>query len=459
LIERCDYSKSVVYGRFLGSDLGFHEVVFTISDFMAGSVGGSLDLKLKRLRKMRRLAGALLLLMVALFLASKWGAVRFPFLEWVQAFAEAAMVGALADWFAVVALFRRPLGLAIPHTGILPARKAQIARSLADFMVENFLNPEEVRRRIQGVEFSDIALGWLRSGAPELAAKAGIILHRFIEVLDHKGVAEFIHSQLLRKLESIPLAPLAGELLELLTSGGKHEVLLEEVLRQCQRLLLENEEPIRRGIEEEVPLPAEVLGVSLKAIRGPIAGYVAGKLMTRVLGVIDAALQEGDHALRRRFTDRVGQFVVELKASPEYLTKGEAIKRGLLANPLLRDYSAEVWADIRAKFSRLGENSGRGGAVHLEALIEGFAKILSEDVDLKAGLNRWIRGEVEQFVETHRFRFGRIIEETINSWDGQALSEKMELEVGADLQFIRISGTFIGGLVGVGIHALSRLLG
>jgi len=426
---------------------------------MMAPAHSSFDAKLERLAKMRLLAGGLLLGMVALFVGAKYGVQQFPFLEWVRAFAEAAMVGALADWFAVVALFRRPLGLPIPHTAILPARKAQIASSLGEFIVENFLNPREVRRRAEGVDFMGFALRWVRQGSPEFALKLSAFVPQLLGLLDHKAVAAFIHSQLLDKLGALPLAPLAGELLELLTSGGKHEVLLDEVLEQCQRLLLEHEEPIRRGIEEEVPLPAEVLGISLKAIRAPIAGYIAGKLMTRVLGVLETALKQRDHALRRRFTERVGQFVRDLKTSPEYLAKGEAIKQGLLSNPALREYAADVWTEIRVRFSGRGEESVQGFGVQVDALIQGCAKILSEDEGLRSGINRWIRDVVEEFVGTHRHRFGLMIEETINSWDGQALSDKLELEVGADLQFIRMSGTLIGGLVGVGIHALSLLFG
>ncbi len=411
-----------------------------------------------RLARIQRFALGLLVFMAALFLAARLWERSFPWLGWVQAFAEAAMVGALADWFAVVALFRHPFGLPIPHTAILPTRKAQLARALGLFVVDNFLSRQVVQGRLSRVDFVALAVGLLNQEASSLAGKLCRVLPRVLDLLNQQEVTNFIHVQLQRQMGALPLAPIAGKLLEMLTAGGKHEALLDEVLRQCERLLEEQQEAIKENVERELPLPDDVLGISLKMLKAPLASYVAGKIVTKVLTLLHAAGRDHEHPVRQRFTARVQQLVTELKESPEYLAKGEALKADMLANPALRSYAGSVWAEIRAWILSQTSHPEAGFQGKLEVLLNEVSQSLARDPAFAQSLNNWLRDALASLVETHRLSFGRTIEETVNAWDPREMSDKLELEVGADLQFIRINGTLIGGLVGVLIYAISRLL-
>lgn len=394
--------------------------------------------------------------MVVLFVVSRLGMHRVPWLEWSQAFAEAAMVGALADWFAVVALFRHPLGLRIPHTAILVTRKAEIAHTLGTFVASNFLQKEVVASRLQRVDLVSLALGWIQQHAQDLSVRLCELVPRLLEGLQERPVAAWIQAQLRKQLEALPLAPLAGRMLGVLTAGGRHEVLLDEILRLASRFLEEHAERVCASVEKQVPLPDHMFGWE---IRRPVAQFVAERLVRALQDLLRSASQDRHHPMRVRFHERVQRFVEDLKCSPEYARKGEEIKQELLQNQALEQYAQSVWQDARAWV--LTAASERGGAMerHVAVFLEETASTLLADAALVERLNGWLRGALAELVDRHRVGFGEMIEETVNSWDGAMMSEKLENEVGADLQFIRVNGTLIGGVVGLLIHAVSRWIG
>lgn len=441
------FGKRTPYGR---------DRFYSIMTIMGDREGAGL--KAARLVRMQRVALGLLGLMCLVFVAARLGAPRMPWLHWVEAFAEAAMVGALADWFAVEALFRHPLGLPIPHTAILPTRKAEISKTLGLFVADNFLGREVVETRLARVDLVALATGWMRANAGEVARVICGWVPRLLESLKQEEVAGFIHRQLQTHLSALPLAPIAGRVLGMLTSGGKHEVLLDEVLQQADRLLMEHSQSVQDSIEREVPLPDEVLGISLKGFKQPVAEWIAEKLISKVQALIRSAGSDREHPVRRRFTVRVEQLVADLQVSPEYFQKGEEIKRDLLSNPALAGYAAKVWEEFQRW---LLEQAQPGGAMRgkIEALVLEAAHSLEKDAPVAGRLNAWLRAALAGLVEKHRYGVGEMIEETVNAWDAGEMSRKLELEVGADLQFIRINGTLIGGLVGLLIHAVSLLLG
>lgn len=413
--------------------------------------------KATRLRRTRRVALGLLGLMCILFVVARLGVARLPWLHWIEAFAEAAMVGALADWFAVVALFRHPLGLRIPHTAILPTRKAEISKTLGFFVADNFLGRNVVEARLAKIDLVVLATGWMRVQAGEVARVICGWVPRLLDTLQQEEVAGFIHRQLQTHLSALPLAPIAGRVLGMLTSGGKHEVLLDEVLQQAERLLMEHAQAVQDSIEREVPLPDEVLGISLKGFKQPVAEWIAEKLISKVQQLLRSAGSDREHPVRRRFTARVEQLVVDLQGSPEYFQRGEEMKRELLLNPALAGYAGKVWAELQ---SWLLEQALPGGAMRskIEVFVREAADSIEQDGSVSERLNVWLRTALAGLVDKHRYGVGAMIEETVNGWDGEEMSRKLELEVGADLQFIRINGTIIGGLVGLIIHAVSRLL-
>ena len=428
-------------------------------DFAMNAVSSSTTtvVKQRRLSRIKRVASLLFLLMVALFVVARLGQPAVPALSWLQAFAEAAMVGALADWFAVVALFRHPFGLPIPHTAILPTRKEEIAKTLGEFVVENFLSQEVVRKRLGQMDLVVLALGWVKDAAPKLAENLCQLVPRILQSLDQEEMSGLIQIQLERQIYALPIAPLGGRILEILTAGGKHEVLLDEVLQQAGRLLTEHQEAIQQSIEREVPLPDDVLGISLKGFKAPIAEWIAGKLIGKVQELLRSAGTDREHPVRKRFAARVAQLVADLKASPEYAAKGEELKRELLSNPAVRSYAANIWGEIRLWLEKAAQPDS-GLRARLEMMLFDGVGTIQEDPAFVNKLNVWLRGALAGIVEKHRHSFGHMIEERMRAWDGRELSEKLELEVGADLQFIRINGTLIGGLVGVLIHAISIFL-
>lgn len=412
------------------------------------------DSKLRRLTQMRRGALALLLLMGVLFIAARLGVKQVPSLEWLQAFAEAAMVGAMADWFAVVALFRHPFGLPIPHTAILQTRQRHIAETLGGFVVENFLSPPVVHNRLERIDLVGWLLAWIGREAVVISDSLCGLVPRLLDSLNQSDVTEFIHNQLQRHVEALPLAPVTGHLLEALTSGGKHEILLDEVLHQADRLLAENATAIEGRIAANIPLPDIWIATEVKQM---VAKYVAEKLIAEVQTVLSAAGKDREHPIRLKFTARVIQLVADLKESPEYFAKGEEFKRELLSNPALRSYATTVWEDSCRWLLEQTSRPGAGLQAKLAAFLKRMAESLLLDAAAVARWNIWLREKIGGVVETHRPSVGGMIEDTVNTWDGAELARKLELEVGADLQFIRINGTLIGGLCGLVIHAIGRL--
>jgi uncharacterized membrane-anchored protein YjiN (DUF445 family) len=406
-----------------------------------------------RLRRMRWMATGLLVGVSVLFVGARLGSRWEPGLEWVQAFAEAAMVGALADWFAVVALFRHPFGVRIPHTAILVERQGALAEALGRFVSENFLRREVVAGRLERVDLVGFAVGWLERESAVVARGVCVALPRVLEVLGEERVRGLIVEQLRRHLGAVPLAPMVGRVLGVLTSGGKHEVLLDEALRIAARILDENSHQVMESVERQVPLPEEFFGLN---VRRPVAEYVARKMVLALQDFLHSAGTQRGHPVRRRFTERVQRWVEELQRSPEAFAKGEDLKREVLGSPLLAEYAERVWVDLRGWLAEAAAEEGGELEGRVAGVLEGVAAGLRGDAALVARLNGWLREGLAGLVETHRTGFGELIEETVRGWDGVEMAQKLEREVGADLQFIRINGTLIGGLIGVLIHAVAR---
>jgi uncharacterized membrane-anchored protein YjiN (DUF445 family) len=417
-------------------------------------------LKRHRLGIMKRRALALLLLMGALYVACQIGFPHCPFLSWPRAFAEAGIVGGLADWFAVVALFRHPFGLPIPHTAILPQRKQHIAKTVAGFVVENFLVREVLLKRMQRSDFLADALSWCRRETVFLAKTAASLLPRLLDSINTPAVAALLHEQIVRQLADLPLAPFAGRILSRLTESGRHEVLLDEGLRLAGQLLGEHRGAIEDAVRREVPLPDYFLlpGVlSLEPLKKSIASWVAERLVERVHVLLTEAAVNRMHPVRQRFTQRVELLIEELTGSPEYLMKGEELKRELLSSPMLLNHVEAAWAGLIGYFrEQVSMDGGIVPSVIGDVMIRA-AETLAVEPEFGARLNEWVKVAACDWVQAHRLQFEEAIRETIEGWDAAELSRKLELEVGADLQCVRMNGTLIGGGVGLVLHLCSKL--
>ena len=443
--------------------------------------------KQRALAQMKRRASAMLLVAAAVFVVARYFEARLPGLGYLRAFAEAAMVGGLADWFAVTALFRHPLGIPIPHTAIVPARKDRIGRSLGRFVQQNFLSPEVV-----GAKLADARVGE-RLGrffadplkARLVARQVAAGLHGAAEVLRDDDVQAFVERGLVARARRVQVGPLIGRALGLLTAGGRHQELLDAALRLAARAVAEHETFIRERIAAEAPWW--------------VPGAVENKIHEKVVGSLEGTLAEVSadpaHPLRARFDVAVQEFAERLRTSPETIARAEAIKEELLAHPAVREYAGSVWADVKAALARAagralpagaaagelpngdspGAESPDAGAPHALAAVDAVAapadaptaverglvavgNALLADPALTAKVDGWVREAVLFAIEQYRDEVAHFIEATVAAWDPAVTSQRIETQIGRDLQFIRINGTLVGGLVGLLLYAAGRLV-
>ena len=365
---------------------------------------------------------------------------------WINAFAEAGMVGALADWFAVVALFRHPMGIPIPHTAIIPRRKDEIGDNLARFVAEHFLHPEVVGRRLASVNLAANAADWLdspagRSQAANLLARIGRSL---FGLFGDEEVRAFSGRLAARQLERIEPAPLLGRTVEWLIEDGRHQAVLTQTLRIALVTLNDNRDRIRGAVQRGSPwwMP----------------GFVDDRIVVQLLDRIETVLLElsldPDHALRRDFDRWAQSRATELQRSREYRAWGERLKADLAENEALRDYLAGLLKAFTEGIRDDLANPDSPLRSELERLVGSFAAELARDPDMQLWVDGWLREAAVALVEEHSDAIASLISETVRSWDARETSRRVEAAIGTDLQYIRINGTLVGGLVGLLIHAV-----
>lgn len=403
--------------------------------------------KIIRLKRMKRLPLLLLILMAVLFFLTMHRPEAWA--GWLHAFAEAGMVGALADWFAVVALFRHPLGIPIPHTAIIPKRKNDIGDSLARFVAEHFLYPDAVRAKLESVNLAKKMALWLKSPhGHDRVLELGLSLTRWMMgALHEERVRRFIGRLSHRQLVRIDLAPLLGRTLDWLVHDGRHQQVLTQSLRFAIVLLHDNREVIRGNVQRESPwwLP----------------GFVDDKIVVQMLDRIETLLLEmaldPDHPMRRDFNQWVVTWASELQSSSEYRRWGEQLGQDLLDNEALQDYLYRLWSDFAAGLERDLEDPESGIRRHLSKLLSGVAEEMEQDEEMQSWVNGWLVGAAVSMVDGNRHAIASLISDTVNLWDAADTSYRVELAIGHDLQFIRINGTLVGGLVGLAIHAVKLI--
>jgi len=396
---------------------------------------------------MKRLPLLLLFLMVALFLLT----LNRPedWAGWLRAFAEAGMVGALADWFAVVALFRHPMGLPIPHTAIIPRRKDQIGDNLARFVADHFLDPAVVRAKLASVNLARKTATWLKSPSGQQRVQdLGVrVAQWLLGALHEARVRDFIGRLGSRQLAQLDLAPLLGRTLDWLIRDGRHQDLLTQALRFAMLTLHDNRDTIRGNVQRESPwwLP----------------GFIDDRIVVQMLDRIETLLLEmsldPDHPLRGDFNHWAGHWAESLQSAPEYRSWGRQLKQDLLANQGLQDYLYGLWADLVAGLeddlqrpeSRVRADLGRSAA--------SLAGQLEDDPAIQQWVNGWLIEMAVVLVDENRHAMASLISDTVRSWDARETSQRIEAAIGRDLQFIRVNGTLVGGLVGLAIHGVKLL--
>ncbi len=400
--------------------------------------------KALQLRRMKRIPLLLLLLMVVLFAVTLHHPA--PWAAWLHAFAEAGMVGALADWFAVVALFRHPLGIPIPHTAIIPNRKNEIGDSMSRFVADHFLESEVVRKKLQETNLAAFLVSWLKSkkGRNSVEELSVSVLRWALGALNEKRVRRFLSRLSRKQLANISLAPLLGTTLEWLVKGQRHQQILTQVLRYTIVLIDENRETIRAKVQRESPWW--------------VPGFVDDRILKKMLERIEHQLFEmtlnPEHPMRGQFNQWIQKLAHDLQHSPTHLRKGEEIKDQLLANDELQDYLFGLWRE----FSRgIEADIGKPDSVIRQQVgqwLQDVAEELDGDPDMQAWVNDWLVNTITMVVSRNSEQIASLISDTVKSWDGTDTSRRVELAIGRDLQFIRINGTLVGGLVGLVIYAV-----
>jgi len=401
--------------------------------------------KAERLRQTKRLPLLLLILMFALFLLT----FRRPegWAAWVHAFAEAGMVGALADWFAVVALFRHPLGLPIPHTAIIPRRKNEIGLSLARFIADHFLHPSVVQQKLESVNLAQKAAVWLQSpsGHERVVQTIANLLGWMAGAWQESSVRQFVKRMSRGQIERLDLAPLMGNILDWLVQGGRHQQVLTQALRYAVILLHDHRETIRGNVQRESPwwLP----------------GFIDDRIVQQMLNRIETLLLQmsldPDHPVRSDFDRILRDWADDLRTSKELHRAAEEFKRAALENENLQDYLYGLWMNLVHGMETDLQSGDSAIRAQLGSFVSSLAHELANDRDMQALVNRWLVDSSIALLEDNRHAVASLVSDTVASWDGDETSERVELAIGHDLQYIRINGTLVGGLVGLVIHAFN----
>jgi uncharacterized membrane-anchored protein YjiN (DUF445 family) len=423
----------------------------------AGAKAARDALRDRKLGEIKRLATGLLLLAAGTYAAAVFYADRYPALAYLAATCEAAMVGALADWFAVVALFRHPLNVPLPHTAIIPRGKERIAEGLGAFIHEKFLSSEAIVAKIREVNPANQLAAWLLKpqNAGALASYTAGLVAYALSALDDRRVRDFLQRTVSAKLSQLDVASLLARVLDVLTEGKRHHALLEQALAGLHELLSREEtrDYVAGEISKQWPL-VRWLTETLKIDR-----MAAGKMLEFVVGKIAEVRADPEHELRARFDKYVEGFIARLKTDPATRTKVAALRSEALENPALAEYVDGLWGELKGW---LEADLARQDSVVRERL-EALAGTLGQRLDAEPQIRDWLNEQIitnaPRLVEQHRAGVGRFIERQINAWQEAELVRELERHIGPDLQYIRINGTLVGGAAGLAIYSLTRLAG
>ena len=402
---------------------------------------------------MRRGATALLVLMAGLFLVSRELAKVHPAWSWLLAFSEAAMVGGLADWFAVTALFRRPLGLPIPHTAIIPENKDRIADTMAAFLRSYFLTPQVVARRMRGMNLAGAAGSFLvdpgSGGEARLRQGAASLIGDVLESLDPEKLGGLVKSGMRQQLEKLDLAPLLGQLIEAAIADKRHMPVIQGVIQWAGTTLETNEDLVRQMIHDRANAILRLTGLDEK---------VANAILDGVYKMLAEVLVFPDHPLRLRLEEGLEQLADKLKHDPEMQAQVMRLKAEILANPAMQRWFDAMWERLRAAMLKGVRDPEKALSGQLGESLAQLGQALQTDPRIQLQVNRFSRRTLAGIATRYGDQIVRLVSETVKRWDAHTVTDRVEAAVGRDLQFIRINGTVVGGLVGLALHAVDTLL-
>jgi len=402
---------------------------------------------------MKAAATGLLVAMAALFVVSRALQPHYPWLAFVKAFAEAAMVGGLADWFAVTALFRHPLGLPIPHTAIIPRNKDRIGEALANFINENFLVPSVVAKRMSGIDIAGAAGRFLRAPASEEAKSrirqgASRLIADMFESLDDERLGGIFKSAIASRLRSMEISPLLGHALASAINEDRHVPMLEASIRWMARALDANEPLIREMVKKKANWVLKLAGLDAKLADAILDGL---RKLTAEMSTDPAP------PVRVKVEEALAQLANDLQTRPETRERVEAMKEQLLDNRSVSLWLDTIWQKGREAIVRAARNPDAAMAGKLGEVLNSMGATLEKDVRIRTAINRFVRRAAAGMAASYGSSIVKLVSETIRSWDARTVTARLESAVGRDLQYIRINGTIVGGLVGLAIYTLDHI--
>lgn len=406
------------------------------------------EARTERLALMRRRATGMLAAVTIVFIAVTMAGAH-GWLGYVQATAEASMVGALADWFAVVALFRHPLGLPIPHTAIIPERKNQFGETLGDFVQSSFLTPDAITDRVRAAAVGNRLGAWLAQPA-NAARVAGHLVDAAVAAADlvkdddvHHALERFVRDQ----IEKLDVAPLAGKALQIATEDGRHREVVDAGIRGLDRYLDSHREELHNRFGQASPwwLP------------GAVEDRIVDRLVDGVRVLLAQMAADPNHHLRTEIDTRLAALAHDLQTSPELKTRADQFKRDVIDQPALRDWVVTQWADVKAQLRIHAEDPQSELRQRIAEGIAAIGERLRDDPALSGRVDEAAEAGARYVAEQFSDEIGKIVTSTIERWDAEETAHRLELLLGPDLQYIRINGTVVGGLAGLVLHTIAQL--
>ncbi len=406
--------------------------------------------RLRDLRRMQRIAVGLLIGMAVVFVVSFVLQDRYPWLGYVRAASEGGMVGALADWFAVTALFRHPLGIKIPHTNLISNKKDEIGAGLGSFVEENFLADDVVHAKLSEISGARTAGRWLseRANAERAAGMVASAGLGALTVLNDNDVQDFVEGLVRKHVVDPEWGPLLGRAADSFVSGGHHEALLDIAAERLEDWLVGHPEAFDRVVSSRLPswMPSVV------------EKFVDNRLHAEAVRFAQRVAAEPEHPFRLAVTKFLGDLARDLQEQERLQGQLENFKHELFDSPRVRALATSTWETARAALVEMLEDPESDLRIRMVSAAQDFGRKLVEDATLQYKIDVWVMGIVEHLVRNYRHDLAGVITETVQRWDAREAAEKIELQVGKDLQFIRINGTVVGALAGLTIFAVATLV-
>lgn len=408
--------------------------------------------KQKQLRRYKTFATGLFVLMAVCFVATTLMQKTNPshWIGYVRAFSEAAMVGALADWFAVTALFHYPMGIKIPHTNLIQNKKEQIGDNLGIFVVSNFLSPQNIRPYMLKLKVSGVAGEWLASqrNQEKLLSETSTVVLDILNKLNDDEVVKFIASKTRELAAEVKINRLIGSGLEYIVERNDHQRLVTNMSGEIRSYITNNQEIVRDRVKKE----------SFTLIPKFVDDAIADKITSGLTTFFQEIEENPEHEIRNEVTRKLAGVAAEMQSDPKWEQELSSVRDSFLQHEKMEVYARDIWASIKKSLEKELSSEDSSLKIYLKKNLGELAEKLKSDPQFQNKIDGWIRVTAYKYILKNTHQFGSLISSTVGNWEGKELSNKLELEVGKDLQFIRVNGTIVGGLVGLIIYTISTFL-